>query len=77
MSMVNMPTLFIHGFKDEMVSYKHSEELYSQCNAPKEIILPMFMDHNDFCFVTDLIIPIYDFLQNLGIRTRQKRPFQD
>lgn len=66
-----MPTLFIHGRKDAMVSYKHSTELYIHCNGPKQIMMPINMSHNNFDLMNDLIIPMFDFLQKNGITTRE------
>lgn len=57
------PTLFIHGRKDEIISYKHSEVLYSYCYAQKLFINPVSMQHNTdlTADASLLIVPMFRF----------------
>ena len=52
---VRSPTFFVHGLKDNLISYKHSKELHEKCMAPSVLVTPKLMDHNDFDFIEDLI----------------------
>lgn len=53
------PTFLVHGLQDALISCEHSRELHAKCTAPCSIITPPHMDHNDFDFIEDLILPFY------------------
>lgn len=59
------PVLFIHGQEDDVISYGHSKELYNLCpnNVHKEKVFPTRMNHNQFRFQEDLVVPLKAFLK--------------
>ena len=64
---VTCPTFLIHGQKDNLIPFSHSEELHAACQGPCSLILPKEMDHNEFDFFEDLSQPFYLFLLQCGI----------
>lgn len=40
--------------------------LKDACAGPSELCLPRDMTHSEFCFDTDFIIPLENFLRNYG-----------
>lgn len=54
-SKVRCPTFFVHGQRDTLISFRHSQELHYKCGGPSALILPQEMDHNEFDFIEDLI----------------------
>lgn len=64
---VTCPTLFIHGQKDNLISYSHSIELSKKIGGPYEVILPEDMDHNDFNIYEDFLDPISSFVKRHNI----------
>jgi fermentation-respiration switch protein FrsA (DUF1100 family) len=67
-SSVKCPTFIVHGQKDTLISFKHSQELHFKCGGPSALIMPKDMDHNEFDFIDDLIQPFYYFLKQCGIQ---------
>lgn len=67
MQKVTCPTFFVHGQKDKLIPFTHSQELHSKCSGPTALILPSDMDHNEFDFFEDLSQPFYFFLMQCGI----------
>ena len=71
-SNISCPTLFIHGKKDSLINYHHSEQLKEEINKINqfaELKLNENMTHNDFNLKEDIIFPIKDFingLENIG-----------
>lgn len=62
---VMVPTLFIHGKKDEVIPYIHSIKLHDQCGSEiKRLELRDLMDHNRCKLEKDLFEPIERFLRN-------------
>mmetsp|Transcript_58376 Transcript_58376/g.126262 ORF Transcript_58376/g.126262 Transcript_58376/m.126262 type:complete len:566 (-) Transcript_58376:104-1801(-) len=60
---VSSPTIIIHGRKDTIIPYQHSEALYQACVARKLFINPNTMEHNTN-LTTDisiLIVPMFRF----------------
>ena len=56
---VTCTTCFIHGKKDNLISYKHSLKLMKNCTKAKCCIyLSEKMTHNDFHINSDIILPI-------------------
>jgi fermentation-respiration switch protein FrsA (DUF1100 family) len=67
---IRSPTFFIHGQKDSLISFKHSEELNKACvNCITDILLPPLMSHNEFDFYKDLIRPMLNFFFQIGYDT--------
>lgn len=67
MTQVNCPTFFVHGQRDQLISFAHSQQLHALVSGPSSIILPPMMDHNEFDFIDDLIQPFYNFLEQMEI----------
>jgi fermentation-respiration switch protein FrsA (DUF1100 family) len=60
---VKCPVLFIHGIKDKLISYKHSEKLCQLCTSSASLVLPYDMTHNNFNYDTDVKEPLQWFLE--------------
>ena len=67
MHKVKCPAFFVHGQRDGLISFQHSQALQAKCVGPSSIILPRAMDHNEFDFIDDLVQPFYNFLEQLSI----------
>ena len=63
---VECATLLIHGKKDEMISWRHSYNLFKRVKGPSSLMLSETMTHDSFDFVSDLTQPIYFFLVQVG-----------
>jgi hypothetical protein len=67
---VTCPILFIHGQEDTLIPFEHTIRLKENCQCPYEVILPEYMNHNQFDYENDLIYPLRDFLRrHTGFRT--------
>jgi pimeloyl-ACP methyl ester carboxylesterase len=66
-SKVMCPTFFVHGLRDSLIPFKHSQDLHGNCKAPCELILPKSMDHVEFDFFNDFTTPLMLFLNRCGI----------
>lgn len=64
---VKCPVFLLHGQKDTMIPYEHSQDLRDKCAGPCSMILPINMDHNEFDFFEDLTLPFSAFLMQHGI----------
>jgi hypothetical protein len=64
MPKVKCPTLLIHGMKDTLIPFQHSQALHGKCSGPCSIKIPADVDHNEFDVVSDLITPIFQFFQH-------------
>ena len=66
---VKCSILFIHGLKDPLISYHHSEELYKITkkynNNFIDIKIIKEMTHNDFVLKDDIIEPIIQFMEKI------------
>jgi pimeloyl-ACP methyl ester carboxylesterase len=67
MPFVTCPTFFVHGIKDSVIPYSHSQKLHEVCKGPSSLFLPAEMSHNNFDYCDDLILPIASFLSQSGI----------
>ena len=47
MKNVTAPILFMHGKKDTIVPFQHSEEMYAAAHEPKQLVLLNDCGHND------------------------------
>jgi len=63
------PTFILHGIKDNLVHYKHSQLLCDACGGPSFLLLPENMDHNNLDVIGDFIAPLSEFLDNFSIHT--------
>lgn len=59
---VKVPTFFLHGKKDDLIPFYHSKELYNKCQNG-DYWFPNNMTHNSFSIVSDLLVPIENFLE--------------
>ena len=64
---VKSPILIIHGQVDSIIKYYHATELYNRTTAPCELILPEYMDHNEFDFYHEFSEPLQDFISRNNI----------
>ena len=65
---VTCPTFFLHGLKDKLVPYTHSQELHAAAiSAPTFLSLPEDMDHASFDYINDLAQPFLMFLMKFQI----------
>jgi hypothetical protein len=66
---VNYPIFIVHGKKDGVIKYKHSEELIKLCNNKNnsELNLVDNMYHNGFSHFDVLLNPVNQFLRRLKI----------
>jgi pimeloyl-ACP methyl ester carboxylesterase len=67
MQHITCPTFLVHGIKDNVIPYKHSQKLHELCKGPSSLFLPAEMTHNNFDYCEDLILPIASFLNQTGI----------
>eukprot|EP01017_Pseudomicrothorax_dubius_P046108 TRINITY_DN8078_c0_g1_i1.p1 TRINITY_DN8078_c0_g1~~TRINITY_DN8078_c0_g1_i1.p1 ORF type:complete len:320 (-),score=35.52 TRINITY_DN8078_c0_g1_i1:78-1037(-) len=70
MRFVICPTLLVHGRMDELISYRHSEDLMEQCRGVCHLAIRDGMTHNIFNLFEDLIAPIEIFFTKTGITTK-------
>ena len=59
---VNCPVFLIHGKKDTLIPFENSKMLYEKAKDKSDYWYPNYMTHNNFDMLTDLIIPIHNFL---------------
>ena len=62
--LITCPTLIIHGKKDRLVDWQHSQVLFENAAGPCSLMLSDEMTHDSFDFVEDLTQPMYFFLAN-------------
>lgn len=70
MPYITCPTFFVHGIKDTVIPYIHSQKLHELCKGPSSLFLPSEMSHNNFDYCDDLIMPIASFLSQSGISVK-------
>lgn len=66
---VACPTFILHGIRDNLVPYSHSQILCDTCGGPSFLLLPEQMDHNNLEVIGDFIAPLSEFLENFHIST--------
>lgn len=71
-SYVKCPTFLVHGMKDKLIPYTQSQELYTACAGRCALFLPQQMDHNQFDYCDDLVLPMSTFLIQSGIDMKAK-----
>lgn len=67
MADIKCPTFFVHGQRDQLIGYHHSQQMQAGVSGPSAIIMPPSMDHNEFDFIDDLVQPFYHFLEQMNI----------
>lgn len=60
---VRCPTMFLHGQKDTIIPWEHSEALYALCSSRKLFINPPEMEHNTNLTtdISNLVVPMFRF----------------
>jgi len=66
------PCLFIHGKKDKVIPWEHSQSLFMKCKAATLIHLSETMTHNTFKLAVDIVNPIKKFLKPLEFKDSRK-----
>ncbi|OMJ79751.1 hypothetical protein SteCoe_20184 [Stentor coeruleus] len=61
------PVLMIHGKKDALIPFSHSEKLAKACQGQASVILSDTMSHNKFEYYDDVLSPIDNFLKENSI----------
>ncbi len=74
MSRVKCPVFFMHGKKDNIVSYRQTEELRSLVHTDSVLHTPEGMDHNSFDFENDFVEPLLKFYTTRGFATKPVAP---
>ena len=69
---VTCPTFILHGIRDTLVKFTHSQILCDSCGGPSFLLLPENMDHNNLDVIGDFIAPLSEFLDNFAIITHNK-----
>lgn len=62
MKHVTCSTFIVHGKKDTFIPYTHSQSLHETCRGPCSLFIPSNMDHDNFDYCDDLVLPISSFL---------------
>ena len=71
---ISCPTLFIHGKKDSLIKYQHSEQLFEEIrrrNKKVDLILNENMTHNDFNLKEDIILPMKNFIDKNELKSSE------
>lgn len=64
---IDCPVLFIHGQRDKLIPFTHSEDLYESCKSRhKQLVLITQATHNLFDEMEDIKKPIGKFLRRAG-----------
>eukprot|EP01017_Pseudomicrothorax_dubius_P025920 TRINITY_DN2848_c0_g2_i2.p1 TRINITY_DN2848_c0_g2~~TRINITY_DN2848_c0_g2_i2.p1 ORF type:complete len:365 (+),score=37.04 TRINITY_DN2848_c0_g2_i2:135-1229(+) len=72
---VYIPLLIIHGIKDELIPFRHSEELVRACPSRRKMMKnPLKMTHNQFELEPDIIQNVKKFFSNIENDTTQEYP---
>ena len=74
---VTCPILFIHGQKDPLIPFKETIILKDNCDCPFEVVLPLYMTHNDFDLDADIIEPINKFISKYCKVDKEKNKFDE
>jgi len=67
MPYISCATFIVHGQKDTLIPFSHSQKLHEECSGPCSLHLPKEMDHNDLDYYEDLLEPLHRFLESCGI----------
>ncbi len=69
------PIFFLHGLKDKLIPYSHSQELNNNCPTESFMHLPPDMDHNEFDFIDDLVNPFKAFVRRIEDGRKNSKKF--
>ena len=72
MPYIKCPTFLVHGIRDKLVPYSHSQKLHEDCAGPCALFLPPKMEHNRFDYCDDLVLPMSTFLVQSQINVKGK-----
>ena len=72
-SNVVCPSFMLHGQKDTIVPYSHSQQLLAGCKGPCMLHMPEEMDHSAINYVADLCKPFSEFLRKCGVSTKSSK----
>ena len=72
MPYIKCPTFLVHGIRDKLVPYSHSQKLHEDCAGPCALFLPPKMEHNRFDYCDDLVLPMSTFLVQSQIDVKGK-----
>jgi pimeloyl-ACP methyl ester carboxylesterase len=64
---VSCPTFILHGQQDGLIPCSQAQELRQRCGGPCTLISPRDMDHNEFDYLHDLLVPLGAFLMQHDI----------
>ena len=70
---VTCPTFLVHGQKDTLIPYTHSQALLEVCGGLSSLVMPRDMDHNGFDYVEDLTKPLARFWKHCGVTVGTKK----
>ena len=76
MERVKCPVFFMHGKKDNIVSYTQTEELKGLVTTDAVLHTPDDMDHNSFDFENDFVVPLMEFYATRGFTTKPEPSLQ-
>lgn len=71
------PAFFLHGLKDKLIPYSHTQELNNNCPTESFMHLPPDMDHNEFDFIHDLVEPFKSFINRIDDGKRNTKKFAE
>ena len=60
----------VHGLRDDLIPYRHAQELCERTTQTTHLVLPTQMDHNYFDFKDDLLTPLKRFFRSNQISTK-------
>ena len=69
-SSVKCPIFLLHGKKDEIVPYEHSQTLQKLSRTYSKVVIPVDMDHNQFDFQNDFNNPFAQFCTEIDLNFR-------
>lgn len=72
MPYIKCPTFLVHGIKDKLIPFSHSQRLHEECAGPCALFLPPKMEHNRFDYCDDLVLPMSTFLTQSQIDVKVK-----
>jgi pimeloyl-ACP methyl ester carboxylesterase len=72
MPFIKCPTFLVHGIKDKLVPFSHSQKLHEACSGPCALFLPPKMEHNRFDYCDDLVLPMSTFLAQANIDVKPR-----
>ena len=72
MPYIKCPTFLVHGIRDKLVPFSHSQKLHEDCAGPCALFLPPKMEHNRFDYCDDLVLPMSTFLVQSNIDVKGK-----